>query len=111
VKKIFIGLAMMFAVALTATDAQAINLQAQRNQVFVEMRSVADEIRAELLEVRTDFLASQNQMERDILRQRMRVLKGRLQFIRTTRMQARYNYSAQQLDMLIVRYNLSVSQS
>lgn len=114
-KKLFIT--MLLALSLFATvpvsqaQAATITLQEQRNQVVRSLADILTEARAEFDAAQADFRASTNPDERDLLRQKIRSLRARLQFLVTTRRMARNFYNQAQLDTLIVRYDLPVSTS
>ena len=110
-KKLFAGLAVVLATLFTAPDAQAMTLQQQRNQVFLELRTVLDETRAELNQRRAELLAATDPAERARLRSQVLALSGRVRFLVSTRTLARYHYSQEQLNLLILRFDLNVSPS
>ncbi len=110
-RKLFICLALALSVFVTAPAAQAMTLQQQRNQVYHALGDILDEIRAEFDQAQADFQASTDRTEREYLRQKIRALRARFSFIVTVRRLARNNFTAEQLDTIIVRYDLPVSTS
>lgn len=112
-KKLFITMALALSLFATAPTAQAttMTLQQQRNQVYHALGDILTEVRAEFDAAQADFRASRNAAERDLLRQKIRSLRARFQFLVTTRRMARNFYNSTQLDTLIVRYDLPVSTS
>ncbi|WP_430450423.1 hypothetical protein [Rhodophyticola sp.] len=112
-KKLFITMALALSLFTTAPAAQAatMTLQQQRNQVYHALGDILTEVRTEFDAAQADFRASRDRAERDLLRQKIRSLRARFQFLVTTRRMARNFYNATQLDTLIVRYDLPVSAS
>lgn len=112
-KKIFITIALALTLFATApvSQASAMTLQQQRNQTFQALGDIMSELRTELSETLTQFRESTNPAERNMLRQKIRSQRARMRFTVTTRRMARNFYNAEQLDVLIVRYDLPVSRS
>lgn len=110
-KQFFVAIALILSFALAAPVAHA-DLDQQRRDVFQELGTVRAEIRTELQAKIAEFQSSLgNPQERALLEQQILNLRGRFRAIGTFRQDALYRYNETQLDMLIVRYDLPVSQS
>lgn len=110
-KQLFVGLAVVLSLLFTAPDARAMTLQQQRNEVFVQLLSVVDEVRDEVSDLQAEWRASTDRAERARLRSQIQALNGRIRFLQSMRTMARYNYNQEQLQLLIVRFDLNVSPS